>query len=1159
MAFSEQQLNRILSPVYVARGRHYWKNGRVLSITPSSKPGMLTGEVRGSGKHIYKVVVKITENRGQLISIAGHCSCPVGWNCKHVAALLLAAGDQVEPTPESVSESASGSQSALTPGSASASSPGLPSPSEPASAPATRAPFQQASKSNPLPGQVMQWLRETEQLSGQHESLYRLLYLLSLKSNGYGQTQVQLNLVKVRHLKSGGYGKPSRFSPTSASQAHFMRPEDRRVVALFKAQGAYGQSYSPYDRAILDDDLGVELLQAVLRSGHGHWQDQNGPRLVRAEPVTGTLNWHWGDDSQLHPRFDTEREGLLLLPLSPPWYLDPRSGDCGPIETTLGERETTALVRAPAIPLTGLDAFQQATQQRLQGLELPPPPPLEQRELEVEAPTPCLRLQSREVPSRPVYPDWRSYGAPMTEPKWEDEARLLFDYAGAMVDPRQSGTRVEYIEDGLLITCQRQPQCEAQANARLVELGLQPLQETSKTNETGKTSEQGGIAFVPLQVEAWLAFMDRDVPLLEAEGWRVEVDPSFRFRVGRLGAWDLDIEEGEAGRWLDLSLGVEIDGERMDLLPILINLIQNPAVDLSPRALAEMNKDTRFSLRLDDGRYIFFPAERLKPILTTLVELYDPMARLRGDGRMRLSRLQAGELAELEQQAPNLSWRGGEQARAWGRRLREFERIEPVAAPDTLNAELRPYQQEGLNWLQFLRDFELGGVLADDMGLGKTIQALAHLLIEKSAGRADRPSLVVAPTSLMFNWKREAERFAPSLRVLILQGPKRQEHFDALAEQDLVLTTYALLPRDLEVLSAQSWHLLILDEAQAIKNPRSKGAQAARALKARHRLCLTGTPLENHLGELWALIDFLMPDLLGDERGFRRLFRTPIERQGDQDRTERLRRRVAPFLLRRTKEQVAAELPPKTEILREVALAPDQRDLYETLRLALHEKVRKEIARKGLAQSGIIILDALLKLRQCCCDPRLVSLASARRVKGSAKLDLLMELLDELLQEGRRVLLFSQFTSMLSLIEEALAKHLDYKKDRDYVKLTGQTRDRQTPVDRFQAEEVPLFLISLKAGGSGLNLTAADTVIHYDPWWNPAAERQATDRAHRIGQDKPVFVYKLLTEGTVEQRVAELQARKQALADAMLEGGGSATKSLSHEDLELLFAPLDAG
>ena len=1009
-----------------------------------------------------------------------------------------------------------------------------------------------AQPANALPAAVMSWLNEAEQLSGKDNALYSLLYLLRLRSMAIGPAQVLLNIVKVRHLKSGGYGKPVRFGPHSTSQAHVIRPEDRRALALVNAQSSHGNRYGPYDQVVLDDDLGVDLLQAILRTGRGHWQDQDGPRLMRGEAVTGRLDWQWGEDSQLHLNFDSEREGIVLLPLNPPWYLDPNSGECGPIETALGERETTALVRAPAIPLANVEAFEQATRKRLKGLKLPEPPPLQQREITVEAPTPCLRLQSIEVPSRPVYSGWQGYGAPMTEPQWEDEARLLLDYAGVMVDPRQRGQRIEHIEDGVLISWQRQTTLEEQATARLGALGLQPLKETGQ-----QPGQQPGMPFAPPRVEAWLAFMDRDVPVLEREGWRVEVDPSFRFPVGRVGDWDLDIEEGE--RWLDLSLGIEVDGERLDLLPILINLIQNPAVDLSPSALANLNEDTRFSLRLDDGRYIFFPAERLKPILSTLVELYDPMARLRGDGRMRLSCLQATELAELEQQAPNLSWRGGEQAREWGRRLREFERIEPVAVPAELQAELRPYQQEGLNWLQFLRDFKLGGVLADDMGLGKTIQALAHLLIEKAAGRGDRPSLVVAPTSLMFNWKREAERFAPSLRVVILQGPKRQDFFDQLGEQDLVLTTYALLPRDLEVLRAQSWHLLILDEAQAIKNPRSKGAQAVRSLEARHRLCLTGTPLENHLGELWALMDFLMPDLLGDERGFRRLFRTPIERHGEHERTEHLRRRIAPFLLRRTKEQVATELPPKTEILREVPLAADQRDLYETLRLALHEKVRKEIARKGLAQSGIIILDALLKLRQCCCDPRLISLESARRVKGSAKLDLLLELLGELQQEGRRVLLFSQFTSMLSLIEEALDKQLDQKKDRDYVKLTGQTRDRETPVNRFQAGEVPLFLISLKAGGSGLNLTAADTVIHYDPWWNPAAERQATDRAHRIGQDKPVFVYKLLTEGTVEQRVAELQERKQALADAMLEGGGSAAKSLSHEDLDLLFAPLDAG
>jgi superfamily II DNA or RNA helicase len=1108
MIFSIPQLEQTLSPVYVDRGRRYLVTGHVLSVEQHQGGRLITGRVRGSAGRIYQVVVQVEHPDSPQPTIRGNCSCPIGWNCKHVAAVLLALGSKGvgRSEPETAQQALDSRNQA------------------------------------DLSFAISNWLRETETLAASEDDPYRLLYLLRMHSLAASHPRVILQAVKVRQLQSGGFGKQIPFNLRSQSQASFIRAEDRRILALAGAQQARGQ----VDTVVFGDDLGIELLQAVLRSERAYWQEKEGSLLRLSAPIQGELNWRWSDDSKLNLSFDSERDGLLVLPLNPPWYLDPNSGDCGPIETQFGARETTALVRAPMIPLAHLESFEHQARSRLKGLELPTPPRPKQRKLKVKAPTPCLLLLSQSTNPFSGYGGWhyeRDH-----EPQWEDEARLTFDYGGILVDPRSSDQEVRAIRNGELLATRRHWEAERDAQARLEQLGLEQLVETE---------ERPGVPFGPPRVEAWLAFMDRDLPLLEGEGWQIQVDPSFRFRVGRIGDWDLDIEEGEGGRWLDLNLGVEVDGERLDLLPILLNLIQNPALDLSPSALAALDDDTRLSLRLDDGRYVFFPANRIKPILTTLVELYDPQPRLRRDGRMRLSRLQAAELAELEQQAPNLNWRGAEQARAWGQRLREFERIEPVAAPAELQAELRPYQQEGLSWMQFLRDFELGGVLADDMGLGKTIQALAHLLIEKAAGRADRPSLVVAPTSLMFNWKREAERFAPSLKVVILQGPKRQEYFDSLAEQDLVLTTYALLPRDLEVIQAQPWHLLILDEAQAIKNPRSKAALAARSLEARHRLCLTGTPMENHLGELWALLDFLMPDLLGDERGFRRLFRNPIERQGDQDRTDHLRRRVAPFLLRRTKEQVAAELPPKTEILREVALADDQRDLYETLRLALHEKVRKEVERKGLAQSGIIILEALLKLRQCCCDPRLVSLPSARKVKGSAKLDLLLELLTDLQSEGRRILLFSQFTSMLGLVEEALEKRLKQKKDRDYVKLTGQTRDRRTPVDRFQAGEVPLFLISLKAGGSGLNLTAADTVIHYDPWWNPAAERQATDRAHRIGQDKPVFVYKLLTEGTVEQRVAELQERKQALADAMLEGGGHAAKSLSHEDLELLFAPLE--
>jgi len=468
-----------------------------------------------------------------------------------------------------------------------------------------------------------------------------------------------------------------------------------------------------------------------------------------------------------------------------------------------------------------------------------------------------------------------------------------------------------------------------------------------------------------------------------------------------------------------------------------------------------------------------------------------------------------------------------------------------------LRATLRSYQLEGLSWLQYLRQQGLGGVLADDMGLGKTLQTLAHLLLEKQSGRLDKPALVVVPTSLLHNWQSEAARFTPDLRVLTLHGPARDTQFDAIAAHDLILTTYPLLWRDEPALQAHSYHLLILDEAQQVKNPRSRAAATLRTLQARHRLCLTGTPLENHLGELWTQFDFLLPGLLGSEKQFNQHWRHPIERGSDQRRAQLLAQRLRPFILRRRKDQVASELPPKTVITRTVAMEGAQRDLYEAVRVAMEKQVRDAINGSGLARNHIVVLDALLKLRQVCCDPRLLPGETPARAAGSAKLDLLREMLPAMVEEGRRILLFSQFTGMLALIGQALREL-----SLPYVQLTGDTQDRVTPVQRFMQGEVPVFLISLKAGGVGLNLTAADTVIHFDPWWNPAAENQATDRAHRIGQDQPVFVYKLITAGSVEERIAELQQRKADLADAILEGSGGTGPRFDAADLEALLSPL---
>ena len=357
-----------------------------------------------------------------------------------------------------------------------------------------------------------------------------------------------------------------------------------------------------------------------------------------------------------------------------------------------------------------------------------------------------------------------------------------------------------------------------------------------------------------------------------------------------------------------------------------------------------------------------------------------------------------------------------------------------------------------------------------------------------------------------------------------------------------------MLSRDIEDMVALPWHMVVLDEAQAIKSAGSKATHAVCRLDTRHRLCLSGTPIENHLGELWSQFAFLMPGLLGQRKSFNKRFRTPIEKDGDPVRRRQLSLRIRPFILRRTKSAVATELPPKHTILRRITLAPDQRELYETIRATMHEKVTEGIAARGVAQSHILVLDALLKLRQVCCDPRLVKLSSSRMTGTSSKLDDLLEMVSEMVAEGRRILLFSQFTSMLDLMKPALeaAKIA-------FVELRGDTADRAAPVRRFEAGEVPLFLISLKAGGRGLNLTSADTVIHYDPWWNPAVEDQASDRAHRIGQTKSVFVYKLIASDTVEERIVELQERKAALASLALSEDGMALPAMDANDIDFLF------
>jgi superfamily II DNA or RNA helicase len=477
-------------------------------------------------------------------------------------------------------------------------------------------------------------------------------------------------------------------------------------------------------------------------------------------------------------------------------------------------------------------------------------------------------------------------------------------------------------------------------------------------------------------------------------------------------------------------------------------------------------------------------------------------------------------------------------------RLAAFEGIQTEKEPPSFQGELRPYQRDGLGWLKFLNEFQFGGCLADDMGLGKTIQILAFLEGRRKSSKTRRTTLVVVPKSLMFNWRQEAQKFTPDIKVLEYAGLDRAKLREDFGEFDLILTTYGTLRRDILQLKEVAFDYVILDEAQAIKNSSSQIAKATRLLQARHRIGLSGTPIENHLGDLCSIFEFLNPGMLGRSSAFKLHAADPENIETRRILADGLK----PLILRRTKRSVASELPEKLEQTLYCEMGPDQQRLYDELKSHYRDSLLGIIADQGLAKSKMHVLEALLRLRQAACHPALLN--KSTNEESSAKLDVLIPHLEELIQEGHKTLVFSQFTSMLAIVK----KHLD-KKGINYEYLDGQTRDRKERVEHFQSDDkCGVFLISLKAGGLGLNLTAADYVFILDPWWNPAVETQAIDRAHRVGQTRPVFAYRLICKGTVEEKIAELQQQKRELADAILEQDNSILQSMTADDLKLLLS-----
>ncbi len=893
-----------------------------------------------------------------------------------------------------------------------------------------------------------------------------------------------------------------------------------------------GRSY-----AHLAGHVGDALLAEMLDTAPCFLGGLGGLRLSRGR--SHQLNWHWQleqDGSQrLLPALGHSQRPLRLDTL---WYLDAERAELGHLEAPAEESHWLDLPPLKYDEAPGLCAT--LPHSRL-AHRVPAPQVLGELQREELAPKPVLTLHALTRHAR------LAAGTPPLA-----YARLAFDYAGERLPSRGGEPLVRRVRNGQLVEITRRRAEELTAMEQLERAGLTPAVDTeglpwdladTLPDDAWLFPGKGHAGALEVNTPArWLALR----PKLEGENFQLDYAPSFPFEVldGPVHWYGNAVEDADDHAF-DLEIGIEVEGKRHNLLPAVAQALADHQLNLRP--VANEPEDAVWYAPVDDRRRVPVSLRELRGLLAPLAEYLEKPKR-----KLHLPRVQAGRLEELAEALPgDGELQAPEALRGFTTRLRDAAERASDVVPDGLTVELRPYQREGLRWLNALAEAGVGGVLADDMGLGKTLQLITHLLALKQRGALEQPALIVVPTSLIPNWQSEVARFAPMLRVLALHGPQRSEDFGQLDAHDIVLTSYALLPRDVVTLRKQPFALIVLDEAQQVKNPRTQARRAALSLRAPRCICLTGTPLENHLGELWSQVDLAVPGLLGDEGAFRRHYRVPIEKQRDEECQARLNRRLAPFILRRTKSQVASELPPKTEITRRVVLDGRQRELYESLRLTLADELREVISQRGIAHSGIVVLDALLKLRQVCCDPRLVKLEAARGVHDSAKFELLMDMLPALLAEGRKVLLFSQFTEMLRLI----AGELDRRRIR-YVTLTGETRDRAEPVQRFQDGDVPLFLLSLKAGGVGLNLTAADTVIHYDPWWNPAAEAQASDRAHRIGQDKPVFVFRLITAGTVEERIEEMKARKAELAEAVLDGGGSRERlSFDEGDLEALLAP----
>ncbi len=978
--------------------------------------------------------------------LEAHCTCPTIFDCKHAAAACIALARQ-RGLPDGLDDD--GPEKVLPARSSTPATPSLP-------------------VAQPLRNEAAQAVGSWLQLinrgapTGQPQTLLLTWHLHPPKAGG--DQYWRISPVLAKRLKSGAWGVGKRFNSLAQAAAQLAPTVSSGQRTLLQRVASLRNPYSSWQDGWLDVACGAtgELLAALLASGECYVDSFAGGRLCQGPERQATLAWT--GDERVGWRLSLAGQGQII-PIDPPWWFE--AGVCGPLVTGLDAEAFQAVRSMPAVPTALLPTTLPVLARLVPGLPDPPVAPS-------AVPPAGFLLRSRVVLTPQNAYLHAGYDA--------DVLAVWLRYGEVLVEP--DGLSAASAVDGKVVV--RDLPGEQTLIAQLAGLGL--VSDLTLKLVRGRNAPR---LSVPLMLHQASVEQARklgrtrvDLPAAvvaaaRAAGWTVEGEVAEA--PPDLSADTVEVTIGEPGGtdWFELNLGVRLGDERVDLTPVIARLVAGGPAARGELPRIELDGRAWLLMALPDGRLLRLPEADILRLVAQIEALFDAQPPA-GRG-WKVDPALALQLDDLGARALT-----GDRLKTMVEALRRLAVPTEAEPPPGLIAELRPYQRVGLGWMQRLREAGMGGVLADDMGLGKTVQAIAFLCAEHAAGRLDRPSLVVCPASVVGTWQRELSRFAPGLTVGVLHGSDRARDAAELAGQHVVITTYGTLLRDQDMLEAVELHLLIVDEAQVIKNASAKAGAAVRRMRARHRLALSGTPLENHLGELHTLMHWLVPGLLGDRTRFDRAFRKPIEQGGDLERAKLLRQRIAPFVLRRTKAQVAPELPPRSEALVPLELTETQRTLYESVRLAMDDRIRKALAGKGLARSHIDILDALLKLRQVCCDPRLVR-GGGVIVASSAKLDWLSDTLPGLVEDGRRILLFSQFTSLLDLVEQDVLKPARLT----WLRLDGATRDRQTLVDRFQAGEAPVFLLSLKAGGTGLTLTAADTVILLDPWWNPAAEAQA--------------------------------------------------------------------